>query len=166
MEAIMKNEYFWNIVNKAKANASDFEDRAIQLKSLLMQLPAQEIVEFDIEYQQKMIQAYRWDLWGAAYVINGGCSDDGFHYFCAFLISEGEKIYNNAIRDPESLADIEIEEDAEFEEFSYVASEAYEEKTGNELPPNEIKFPSDPVGEDWYEDDLDQMFPKLTKKYA
>ena len=162
----MEIESFWKIVNKAKANASDFEDRAVQLKNLLLELSADEIVEFDIEYQKRMVEAYRWDLWGAAYVINGGCSDDGFHYFCAFLISEGKQIYNKAIRDPESLVDIEIEEDAEFEEFNYVASEAYEEKTNNKLPPNEIHFPSDPVGEDWDEDDLDQMFPKLTKKYT
>ena len=39
-------------------------------------------------------------------------------------------------------------------------------QTGKELPPNELKFPSDPVGENWDEDDLDQMFPKLTKKFA
>ncbi|MCP4214258.1 MAG: DUF4240 domain-containing protein [bacterium] len=156
---------FWTIVNKAKETASDFEDRAGQLKHLLTELTAEEVVLFDKKYQEKMLEAYRWDLWGAAYVINGGCSDDGFHYFCAFLISEGEDVYNNAIRNPESLADIEIEEDAEFEEFSYVALEVYREKTGQELPANDIQFPDDPVGEEWDEDDVEKLYPKLANKY-
>ncbi len=156
---------FWRLVNKARKSAAGFEDRAEQLKKLLEKLSAEEVVEFDKAYQQKMIDAYRWDLWGAAYVINGGCSDDGFHYFCAFLISEGEEIYRNALRDPESLADIEIEEDAGYEEFNYVAAEVYEEKTGSMLPPNELQFPSDPVGQEWDEDDLERIFPKLSKRY-
>ena len=46
-----------------------------------MQLPAAEIEAFDRLLYEKIDAAYRWSLWGAAYVINGGCSDDGFEYF-------------------------------------------------------------------------------------
>ncbi len=157
---------FWRIINKANSDAADMEDRANQLKKALMLLSSEDIVEFDKIYNRKMLEAYRWDLWGAAYVINGGCSDDGFHYFCAFLISEGEDTFNRALENPESLADITIEEDADFEEFSYVAREVFEEKTGEEIPYHEVKYPADPVGEDWSEEELDERYPKLSKKYA
>ena len=32
---------------------------------------------------------YRWDMWAAAYLIGGGCSDDGFIDFRAGLIAQG-----------------------------------------------------------------------------
>jgi hypothetical protein len=31
------------------------------------------------------------DQWGAAYLANGGCSDDGFDYFRGWLIGQGRK---------------------------------------------------------------------------
>ena len=39
------------------------------------------IVEFQQVYEQLDRESYRWDLWAAAYVINGGCSDDGVARF-------------------------------------------------------------------------------------
>ena len=39
-----------------------------------------------------MDDSYRWDLWGAAYLANGGCSDDGFDYFRGWLIGQGRKV--------------------------------------------------------------------------
>lgn len=162
----MMKEQFWKIINQVKSNSCDFEERPAKLKELLMQLTPEEVIAFESEYYQKMADAYRWDLWGAAYIINGGCSDDGFHYFCAFLISEGEEVFTKALSNPESLADADIEEDADLEEFNYVAREVYEEKTGKEMPDNDVNFPNEPVGTNWDEDDLDSMFPILTKKYS
>ncbi|MFL6076856.1 MAG: DUF4240 domain-containing protein [Mycobacteriales bacterium] len=34
-----------------------------------------------------MAESYQGDLWGAAYLINGGASDDGFDYFRGWLIA-------------------------------------------------------------------------------
>ncbi|EKC76209.1 hypothetical protein LEA_04821 [human gut metagenome] len=36
-----------------------------------------------------------------------GCSDDGFIDFRAWLIAQGKEVYMNALRDPDTLADIE-----------------------------------------------------------
>jgi Protein of unknown function (DUF4240) len=52
------------------------------------------------------IQARTIDLWGAAYTINGGASDDGFYYFRCWLIGMGKDIYEAAVADPDSLADV------------------------------------------------------------
>ena len=50
-----------------------------------------------------MDRAYRQELWGAAYLINGGCSDDGFVYFLGWLIAQGRDVYQAALPDPDSL---------------------------------------------------------------
>jgi len=39
-------------------------------------------------------------------LINGGCSDDGFFYFRAWLISRGQKVYDAALQNPDSLAKV------------------------------------------------------------
>jgi hypothetical protein len=44
------------------------------------------------------------DQWGAAYLANGGCSDDGFDYFRGWLIGQGRKVYETVLADPDSLA--------------------------------------------------------------
>jgi len=42
-----------------------------------------------VAFRRYLNKAYTWDLWGAAYLINGGCSDDGFEYFRRWLVSRG-----------------------------------------------------------------------------
>jgi hypothetical protein len=141
-------------------------------------------MEFDRIFGEVVNRAYDWNLWGAAYLIEGGCSDDGFEYFRRWLISMGREVYEAALRDPESLADVAgqpgIEFDdlgTEFEEFGYVAYEVYEEKTGRELvddiQPLSSPGPSarsrEPAGYGWDFDDEDEVrrrFPKLMAKFG
>jgi hypothetical protein len=117
-----------------------------------------------------MARAYTWDLWAAAYVINGGCSDDGFEYFRAWLISRGSDTFEKALADPDSLASLRgLEPDeCELESLLYVAAEAYEEAAESELPESKVKRPSKPAGKRWSEegDDLAKRVPKLWKKFG
>ena len=48
-----------------------------------------QIADFAAIRRQLDERAYTWDLWGAAYVIEDGCSDDCFRDFRAYLISLG-----------------------------------------------------------------------------
>ena len=50
--------------------------------------------------------SYREDLWGAAYLINGGASDDGFEYFRGWLMTQGRAVFARAVADPDSLAEL------------------------------------------------------------
>jgi hypothetical protein len=114
-----------------------------------------------------MAESYRWDLWGAAYIVNGGCSDDGFEYFRAWLISQGRQYYEKCLRDPEAVgARAERDDRAEDEEFMYCAAEAYQEKTGRELPRIEVARSPTPAGHPWEESDLPKLYPKLAKKFG
>ena len=45
-----------------------------------------EITAWDHIFDQLSDQAYRTDVWAAAYLINGGASDVGFYYFRCWLV--------------------------------------------------------------------------------
>lgn len=45
---------------------------------------------------------YRYDLWAAAYLIGGGCSDDSFTDFRAGLIGQGCDWYEQATTSSDS----------------------------------------------------------------
>lgn len=110
-------------------------------------------------------------MWGAAYIIEGGCSDDGFTDFRSWLISRGRDVYEAALRDPESLVEVAAADGVEatsFEEFQYVARRVYEEKTGHDMPDTGVKHAEEPTGKEWSEggDDLSRRLPKLWTKYG
>ncbi|QDT38618.1 DUF4240 domain-containing protein [Stratiformator vulcanicus] len=169
----MTNELFWDMIAKSKsASDGDMDAQAEELRRQLSHLSAEEIVDFERVFGEYADRAYRWDLWGAAYIIGGGCSDDGFTDFRSWLISMGRVVYEEAIANPDSLAEINLgpdaEEDTFFEEFAYIACEAYENKTGSEMPDPQRSYSSDPAGDPWEEDgdDLQRRFPKLWAKYG
>jgi hypothetical protein len=156
---------FWNLIATSKEAGRDDVDRQIEvLTETLATLPPEEIVAFDRTFRALMATAYRWDLWAAAYIINGGCSDDGFEYFRAWLIAQGERVFRDALSDPETLVD-RADPDAEAEGMLYAAATAYESRVGAHLPDAE-SFPSDPAGEPWDDEDLHQMYPKLWTKFS
>jgi hypothetical protein len=149
----------------------NMERQLDELRRLLLELPPEEIVNFRDHLLERMNAAFQWDLWGAAYIIGGGCSDDGFTDFRGWLISMGQGIYDRALADPESLADVADApgvEDVFFEEFLNVPAYVYEESTGHEIPEFAGHFPSEPAGKKWSEegDELKRRFPTLWKKYV
>jgi hypothetical protein len=164
----MDPRQFWQLIERSKAESEgDCDRQADALTVLLLELPATAIVAFDRLFDQYMDQAYRNDLWAAAYIIQGGCSDDGFEYFRRWLIGQGEAVYTAALRDPESLLSVvtpHIEGNwflrYECEPLGYVADQAYEQKTGSEMPRSPRHYP-ELIGKDWDDEDLPAMFPKL-----
>jgi hypothetical protein len=153
---------FWQLIEESRENAGgDLDEQAADLTDLLSDLPPDEILAFDRYFRQLLAEAYRWDLWGAAFIIDGGCSDDGFEYFRCWLISQGERVYREALADPESLADrAEADRAYEAESMLYAAGDAYEVESGRKLTVMSA-HPSEPTGEPWKEGDLKAMFPKL-----
>ena len=156
---------FWRIIAAARsARGNDRESRVEALRERLADLPPRELQSFQGHYDSLITTAYRWDLWGAAYIINGGCSDDGFRYFRDWLISEGEEAYEAALADPESLAKLRRIAFAENELFGNVASELFEEAGEGQLE-RLFTEETDPAGEPWREDTVYDLFPKLAAKY-
>ena len=164
----MNADKFWHIIEIVHADSGGNMDRKCQLlKAHLSTLKSDDLRGFLVQFDSADAAAYTWGLWGAAYVMHGGCSDDSFSDFRATLISYGRDTYERALEDPESLVNLDFEdkEDICFEGFQYVKNEVAEEKLG-EIPECVVSLPGEPTGSEWDEDSLDQLFPKLTAKYS
>jgi Protein of unknown function (DUF4240) len=140
----MNREQFWELIEAAKtATGGDCQAQAVQLVAALGERSIDGVLAWDRIYGELMAESYGWDLWGAAYLINGGCSDDGFHYFRGWLLGQGRVTRQAALADPDSLADHpEIRDHRpdqestlylQCEDILGVAYEAYEALTGQEL---------------------------------
>jgi hypothetical protein len=172
----MTEPEFWKLIESTKR--SDPDEHVERLEAKLGKLAPEEILHFGHHWFTFHQAAYIWNLWAAAYLINGGCSDDGFIDFRSWLLLKGEAVYKAALADPESLAKVRVEPDEASCEC-YPAVHAYERATGTKdanayfdaldaagydrLPPG------DPLGEDWDFDDQDEMerrLPKLFRKFG
>ena len=163
----MDDSRFWMLVDAARAHAGANEHaRPPALRAALADLGAAEIQGFQRVYDRMLARANRWDLLGAAYLMNGGCSDDGFRYFRDWLISEGKATYEQALADPDSLAELPTEDLFELESFGYAALDAYAEHTDKELERDFADELAMPEGHEWDVDELPAMFPRLAAKYA
>ena len=135
---------FWSLIEAARAQTADAgQDSGKAVAAVLIDRLAATseltIFEFEQHFETLHSALYRWDVWAAAYLINGGCSDDSFMDFRAALIAHGRDWYERAAQNPDALADhpevraVAAGESsfALFEELvNYVASHAYEQLCG------------------------------------
>ena len=163
----MTRDEFWKIIDDAAAEG-DASDTAEAVQETLKSLTLQDILAFDKHMDALMAESYTWSLWGAAYLINGGCSDDGFDYFRGWLIAQGRAVFEKAMANPDSLADYPgTEEEVECEEMLSVARSAYDSVTGEEMPGTVTALPD--LGEGWDFDDDAEMkrrYPKLFDRFC
>lgn len=163
----MTIDEFWELVADLPTDSAEQA-----LKTRIGRLDAQALREFQEHFDRLHVQAYSWSLWGAAYIIHGGCSDDGFIDFRYGLISRGREVFEKALASPDSLVDVTTAGDQELlwnESFGYVASKAYERKTGQAIPRVSIERPREPAGEEWDFEDKAQnarRLPRLWKKFG
>jgi hypothetical protein len=163
----VRDQEFWGIVGAAReAAGSDVEARVTALERELNKLPLGAVQAFQVKYDEMIRRANRWDLWGAAYLMNGGCSDDGFRYFCHWLISEGQVVFERALADPDSLVEVPHMEYFELEAFAYVALKVFESKGGGELERDFSIELTAPIGEEWEEEQVPLLFPRLAQAYG
>ena len=175
----MTEDRFWMLIARSTPYEAEPDRQMGALRQALQQLTASEIESFERAFQREQRQAYTWELWGAAYVVNGGASDDGFEYFQRWLISKGRKVFEAVVADPDSLADLlapGVQDPCEFEEFAYVAGKVWADKTGiNPWKDPKASYPytgappaSKPSGIPFKEDasDLAKKYPKLWARFG
>ncbi|GGN84400.1 hypothetical protein GCM10011579_074250 [Streptomyces albiflavescens] len=136
---MMDETEFWELVDTTREAAEgDPEEQADLLVERLVQLEPDMVLDFARHFEARYNRAYRWDLWGAAWVLLDGASDDAFDFFRCWLIGQGREIYEGAVHDPDALAelleDFDEEIDGDGEELGYAADEAYEQLTGAVAP--------------------------------
>ena len=164
---LMDENQFWKIIEVSQSNSKgDYEKQQVELELELTKLVALDILKFDNRFSKHRGDAYKWELWGAAYIMNGGCSDDCFSDFRGWLIGKGKEAYYNALTNPETLIEQKHDMDNDdWEGLSYVAMTAYEKKTESQMPKG-IQENFEIIGNEWEEDDLRNKFPKLWSKWG
>ncbi|MEO8394677.1 MAG: DUF4240 domain-containing protein [Chloroflexota bacterium] len=174
-EAMLDDAAFWRIIEDAKAESDGNREREYQiLVDKLAEMSIADIFEFGDLFQKFYALAYRRELWAAAFLIGNGCGDDSFMDFRGWLIAQGEGVFHDAMRDPETLLDrVEIKcfdgwiyGDAESWAINSVNWDAFEKKTGEEVPilPG-VWMPTELTGVDWHEETVPKMYPKLAAKF-
>jgi hypothetical protein len=162
---------FWDVVARACRSDPRLADEWDQrLQAELEKLEPAEIIEWNHIFDRLAARAYIVDLWGAAYLINGGASDDGFYYFRCWLIGMGRDVYKAAVANPDSLADVVVQgTDAEAEIYA-AAHQAWMAVTGR---PDTDPYPArkeraELRGEEWdFDEDAEvrRRLPRLAAMY-
>ena len=163
----MDGKRFWDLIDSSRTEAEgDPDAQADTLKRRLLELNPESIVVFDRIFAERLNESYRWDLWAAAYIVNGGCSDDCFDYFRMWLIAQGKAAYERVLTDPERVGELlSPGDDADGELLGYAAADAYEELTGKPLPASQIERKTEPSGTEWDEESVEKVYPRLAERF-
>jgi Protein of unknown function (DUF4240) len=162
---------FWQLIAETRhAAGNDTGEQSSLLEERLSKLPPRAIVEFARIRKRLDTRAYTWNLWGAAYVIEDGCSDDCFRDFRGYVISLGRDPYEKALTDPDSLASVaEDAETGDWENADNVAPDAYSSATGNDFPGDDSDLSGSPRGTPFSDDDgagLARRYPRLAARFG
>lgn len=184
-EQKMDTNYFWKIMDYS-FDIAKF-DNALKQQTILDQLTKltpQQIVDFEIIFQQMIDKSNTWNNIAAQTIIEGGSSDDIFYYFRCWLISLGKNNFYETLKNPDYLANINIPINKEygygedqFEELIPLSDKAYsivtKKKNEDESFPRAyaqkkgLYFDSggETKGIQWSDKDLHLLAPKLYKKF-
>lgn len=163
---------FWRIVAKG-CNGDPDEDWTDGLVAELSKLPREEIVAFDRLFDRKTDALHTVDHLGAAYLINGGVSDDGFYYWQCWVVGKGQKVYEATLANPDSLARV-VDPGQEYEAEIYGVGRGAWEATGGDVESYEAAYLEggprhlELKGPQWdYHDDdeIRKRFPNLANIY-
>ncbi|MFB6577875.1 DUF4240 domain-containing protein [Streptomyces sp. NPDC056402] len=170
----MDKQTFWKLIETARADAEP-QEVAPRTAELLADRAATEIAASQQVLWDLLAESYRAPLWAAAYVINGGCSDDGFDYFRGWLLTQGREVFETALADPDSLAahpavreaaerGLELEDESALS----IAWTAYEAGTGRELPADSctISYPALDPSWDFDFGDTEEIAARLPRLSA
>lgn len=165
----MTEARFWALVEDSlQKSEGAFDAQEEAFRQSLLALPVAEVESAARILSNLKNSAYRFDLWAAAYLAGGGCSDDSFMDFRSWLISRGRSAYESVTDNPDNLADLDPGEDYFFEGFQYVPAAVYRELSKQELK-DLPEQPDDPENDDWDfnfddEKEMSRRLPRIWDK--
>ncbi|MFJ9774618.1 DUF4240 domain-containing protein [Kitasatospora sp. NPDC101157] len=130
----MDTDEFWAVIAAARADTAPERPFHQALVDRLSALGGPGVLAYEECFDRLHGRLLRWDVWAAAYLIGGGCSDDSFTDFRAGLIALGREWYERAVEAPDSLAEHPVVLAAAaaggdgavfYEEAGYAAAHAY-----------------------------------------
>jgi hypothetical protein len=170
----MRTDDFWAVIGRATADRpSSPGEVAKRAAADLATHDPEEIVAWARHLDKVMVASCTQDLWAAAYLIHGGCSEEGFDNFRGWLIAHGREAVARSVQSPDSLADVPVVRAAvetgavfEAEEVLTIAAEAYRQATGSELPAGERPVTRPDAAELWDFDNEEEMRRRLPRLSA
>lgn len=100
----MTHDAFWRIIDEARHSTQRASEIPDWLVDYLSHLEEREIADFELRLWECMHRSYDAHLWLGAVIVLGGCGDDSFDYFRAWLISQGRGSFESALADTDSMA--------------------------------------------------------------
>lgn len=176
----MDESEFWQIIDYSAAMAAgDLKKQEQLIVQKLSAYQPSQIVEFEMILCRKLIEANDYKIMAADKIIDGSVTDDPYLYFRCWLIGLGGKIFRETIKNPDYLAGIaEKGVEPDFEGLLYVSTAAYRNKTGKKVEddtfPRNVAFGKGlnydlggpaMTGNNWKEEDLPKLYPKLWNKF-
>ncbi|MFE1443572.1 DUF4240 domain-containing protein [Streptomyces sp. NPDC058739] len=174
----MDKHEFWQLIETARDQVDDpseSESVARRATSLLADRPAETIRAAEEALWDLMADSYTNPLWAAAYIVNGGCSDDLFDYFRGWLIAQGQQVFERVVADPDTLAELAVVRTAAADGFDLedegvlgIPWNAHIRATGDQLPPSAFTVRYPPLDPAWSFDfdDRDEMARRLPRLAA
>jgi hypothetical protein len=164
----MTNLEFWNLIQESRLNSTNTTEQLENLKNLLIKNGTAITAAFHTNLCTTASTAYKWELWAIAYIINHGCSDDGFDYFIEWAILQGKDFFEALVKFPEDTAlTIPLGTETECEGIYYAAEEAYEELGEDSDYLYQLQSIEKGIeGEPWHESEVYKLFPRLAAKYT
>jgi Protein of unknown function (DUF4240) len=172
---------FWGIIGTARSATTAEKPFHLALTDCLKRLPEPELLDYQIRFDDLHVRLYRWDVWAAAYLIGGGCSDDSFIDFRYGIIAQGRDWYERTPASPDNLGghpDVRDGRSIFFYELAgYAAPDACEANGGDvddfynrrntrEHALGMLRESDVDMGEDFDFDDHDQMRRRLPRLAA
>jgi hypothetical protein len=172
----MDESVFWQLLQDSVKESEDYNsDTASILVEKLVEMDKESILEFEQVLRSKLIEAENFTVMIPLQVFDSFIGEDAFLYYRCWLVSRGKEVYEKSFEDPDHLATV-VDEDTEteFSELLDVTTEAYSIKTGiddeDETFPRDVAvmkgldiddFSRETKGEEWSEDDIPKLAPKL-----
>jgi Protein of unknown function (DUF4240) len=103
----LDDKRFWDVIAVACQPGASEQAWHEGLFRELRGLTPEDLVAFDRWFDQKTRAAYRSDLIAACSTLSWGGSDDGFYHFRCWLVGMGKRVYEAALADADTLADVE-----------------------------------------------------------
>lgn len=157
---------FWELIRQARSAGPSTDEWLAALSELLRTFGASDIKRFGSLYAKNMKRLYHWNVWALGFAAMGGCSNDAFAEFRAWLILQGDPdLLDLAVREPAQAA-LRVPADLDLPDGpgTWMIEEAYLQRQGIpcELPMIDLDRPK---GKEWREDRFEASYPELVRHY-
>jgi hypothetical protein len=163
----MTDDRFWQLIEQARAG-SDASASPKRMAEVLRALSDADILAFASMLYDRLCDLNEWQLWGAGYVIAGGMSDDGFHYFRSWIVGKGRHVFELARRNPDDLAPFVDDPSIDNELLEYVGMDVLRERGIDQDPRDNATGSADdfPSGTQFDENTVRASYPKLASAFS